>query len=59
MKQRLRLDGVDFDVESLSLQARQILERLRFVEQRLQEMHNHHPKSIHRLPPARLSGRRL
>ena len=40
MRQRLRLDGVDFDVESLSLQARQILEQLRFVEQRLQEMHN-------------------
>ena len=40
MRQRLRLDGVDHDVEGLSPQARQILERLRFVEQRLQELHN-------------------
>jgi hypothetical protein len=40
MKQRLRLNGVDHDVEGLSPQARQILERLRFVEHRLQEMHN-------------------
>ena len=40
MKQRLRLDGVDHDVDLLSAEARQILERLRFVEQRLQELHN-------------------
>jgi hypothetical protein len=40
MKQRLRLDGVDHDVDQLSAEARQILERLRFVQQRLQELHN-------------------
>jgi cell division septum initiation protein DivIVA len=40
MRQRLRLDGVEHDVEGLSPQARHILERLRFVEQRLQELHN-------------------
>ena len=40
MRQRLRLDGVDHDVDRLSAQARQILEQLRFVEQRLQELHN-------------------
>ena len=40
MRQRLRLDGVDHDVHHLSAQARQILEQLRFVEQRLQELHN-------------------
>ena len=40
MKQRLRLDGVDHDVDSLSAEARQILTRLRYVEQRLQELHN-------------------
>ncbi len=40
MKQRLRLDGVDHDVDDLSPEARQILERLRFVQHRLQELHN-------------------
>jgi signal transduction histidine kinase len=40
MKQRLRLDGVDHDVDDLSPEARQILERLRFVQRRLQELHN-------------------
>ena len=40
MKQRLRLDGVDHDVESLSAEARQVLGRLRYLEQRLQELHN-------------------
>ncbi len=38
MKDRLRLDGVDHDIEGLSAEARQIVERLRFVQQRLQEL---------------------
>jgi hypothetical protein len=40
MKQRLRLGGVDYDVDSLSDEARRILAQLRYVEQRLQELHN-------------------
>lgn len=40
MNQRLRLDGVDHDIESLGSAAQQILERLRFVQQRLQELHD-------------------
>lgn len=34
----VRLDGVDLDVDRLSAAARQILERLQFVQQRLQEL---------------------
>ena len=38
MTQVVRLDGADLDLDRLSVAARQILERLQFVQQRLQEL---------------------
>jgi hypothetical protein len=38
MTQVVRLDGADLDLDCLSVAARQILERLQFVQQRLQEL---------------------
>lgn len=41
MSMMLRLDGVDYEVERLSPVARYILERLQFVQNRLQELQDH------------------
>ena len=40
MTRRLRLDDVAYDVETLSAEGRALLDRLVFVEERLQEMTN-------------------
>jgi hypothetical protein len=40
MKERLRLDGIDYEVDQLSAEARQILVQMRYVEQRLRELQN-------------------
>ena len=36
----LRLDGVQYDIRALAPSARVLAERLTFVQQRLQELHN-------------------
>jgi hypothetical protein len=40
MSQRLRLDGVEYDLTRLSSAARQVVERLHFVQHRLHEIQN-------------------
>lgn len=40
MSQRLRLDGVEYDLNRLSSAALQLVERLNFVQHRLHEIQN-------------------